>query len=318
MKTLLTCCNGDYMQGTVNALNDSKIKFRFIGCDIGSIEDVYYDIEKFYQVSRCDSEHYIDEILDICEKEDIKLVIPFHTAEIEKFNERINEFVDKDICVAVTKGNIHAANYKNELYSLCDSIGVKVPKWKYIRSKSELYNAYMSMANKKCCIKQLFGCGGRGFKKIENENELINITVKEPCILQEYLDGDEFTADFFAINGVTLCGAVKKNEEMIEGVARRSLIIDNVRMYKMCEEVINALNITGNIGFDLKANGNGDMFIIDANPRLTATISLVHHGGLNLPIIGVKNALNMDISKDVKKSVTIGTKLIRRVTDYFV
>mgnify|MGYP000599909803 CR=1 FL=1 len=41
-------------------------------------------------------------------------------------------------------------------------------------------------------------------------------------------------------------------------------------------------------GFDLKENSDGVPYIIDINPRLTATVSLIQKAGLNLPYYGYR------------------------------
>ena len=45
------------------------------------------------------------------------------------------------------------------------------------------------------------------------------------------------------------------------------------------------LNMDGNVGFDFMRNADGVPVLMDINPRLTATVSVIAAGGVNLPYL---------------------------------
>ena len=58
------------------ASQDLKIKSDIIGADISDLAPALYFCDKYEIISRIDNENYINDILNICDKYDIKLIIP--------------------------------------------------------------------------------------------------------------------------------------------------------------------------------------------------------------------------------------------------
>ena len=84
----------------------------------------------------------------------------------------------------------------------------------------------------------------------------------------------------------------------------------------MCVEVCRLLHLDGNVGFDVKVDEYGNPFIIDINPRYTATISLSAHAGLNLAYYGFLHSLGRELPAEFPKE-RIGARIERRLADYF-
>lgn len=334
-KLLFTCALGEYMKGTLDCFrnNPDGEDFFIEGTDFLPMEFNAAGLDRFFQVPSCTDPHYIDDIFDICKKEKITALFPMNTNELELFEEVKGKFAEIGTTLILTSGLLKIANDKLRMNLYLSKRGIIQP----ITRTACSYSDYESVAQKnpctKMCIKLPHGCGGRGFRVIGDEeyikerNSPVNyISQKElenlfknfddVFMLQEYLPGTEYTVDVLSVNGKVVAGATKRNED-VEGIAHRSEIIPNGEAFDQCVKACEALMLDGNVGFDLKENADGVPYIIDINPRLTATVSLIQKAGLNLPYYGYLHKTGSPLP-EAFPDAKIGARLVRQLADYFI
>lgn len=196
-----------------------------------------------------------------------------------------------------------------------------------INSYFELNCIVEDYPEKTFCLKKSNSCGGRGFKVINDTRnnwrkdiesvliESLENAIDKETIVQEYLYGNEYSVDILADNGKVLYAVAKINLDMMNGVSMNSVVVDSPLLCKICSMIVEQKKLNGNIGFDLKCDKNGKPYVIDCNPRLTATVSLCEAAGVNLPYYGLKLLLGENFPLD--NEITYGTKCIRKIKDYF-
>jgi len=333
---LLTCCLGDYMKGTIDCYknNPEGRKIRIVGTDMNDMTYNFVGVDKFYKVSRCNEYCYIDELYHICKKEKVDVLIPCNTNELERFALVKSQFelIGTKVLVSDYDG-LFIANDKIESYKFFKKHNIPTPLTLVTSSYDELKTFLEANEGTTFVMKQRHGCGSRGFRIIGKNNDFLGekpngvfiddeelkdvFNGEDEYIVQEYLAGDEYTVDVVSYKGGVLSSACKKNENMENGVARKSTIVFNGGCIRQCMDVCKLLNLHGNIGFDLKCRDDGFPIIIDVNPRLTATVSLVAKAGQNLPYTALKIALGETIPTSVAKQPKEGFSLIRRIEDYY-
>lgn len=331
---LFTCALGDYMESTIKCVksNFDERKIRVIGTDIRKMEYNFNDIDKLYVVPRCDDAHYVDDILSICKEENVDVLIPTNTTELEKFEHQKKRFENFGIAVATAGGGIYSVNSKDGLLNLMKRLGMdhvpsEVVEYVFQAETFILRNGI----DKTYCIKKLDSCGARGFKILtaNNPNSPLDkgtnripmsalgelLETQGPMLMQEYLTGRELTVDMLCDKGRVLYSFTKENKEMMNGVAQWSKVVDDPYAEEICSRIVEEAKLSGNVGFDVKYSQNGKPFVIDCNPRLTATIALSKIVGINLPYLGIKYALKEELPK--LKSNGKHPECVRRVKDYF-
>ncbi len=333
LKILVTCALGDYMKGTIKCFKENgERNIEIIGVDMNEMKHNFVGLDKCYKVGRCMDEGYIDNILEIAKKEKVDVVIPFNTLELDIFAERKQEFEECGIKVMVsgTPYNLPIANSKMKSGSFMVANDISTPQTVVVKSYEEVKNMLDRNPNEIFCIKQFKGCGGRGFgiigsKKdnsidkqsvpILNEEDLRKMfSDGNMYLMQKYIKGKELTVDCLVDKGKVIYSITKENDCMENGVARQSKVISSPIAEEECRKFCELLKLQGNVGFDLMMDGNKPM-IIDVNPRITATISLIHQAGINLPYMALKLLLNEPIEEDLTPKY--GTSLHRRIEDYF-
>lgn len=321
------------MQGTISCYknNPDGRKIRIIGTDMNDMTYNFVGVDKFYKVSRCTDPNYISELYKICKKEKVDVLIPCNTNELELLSIEASRFQTIDTKVLVSNiGGLHVANDKIRSYGYFKAKGILTPTTLITSSYDELRAFLDENKDTTFVMKQRHGCGSRGFRIIGNNDNLLSdkpsgvfiedeelkrvFNGETEYLVQEYLPGDEYTVDVVVNEGKVLQSACKLNSDMENGVARKSIIVNNPQCVEQCIEVCKALYLHGNIGFDLKCNEHGVPVIIDVNPRLTATVSLVAKAGVNMPY----NALCMELEEPIHNGeLKYGTSLVRRIQDYY-
>ena len=321
------------MQGTISCYknNPDGREIRIIGTDMNDMTHNFVGVDKFYKVSRCTEPSYIYELYAICQQEDVDVLIPFNTSELELIskNKSLFEKIGTKVLVSDT-GALFTANDKIRAYKYFKREGISTPATLITSSYDELRAFLDKYKGTTFVMKQRLGCGSRGFRIIGSNDNLLSdkpsgVFIEDEelkrvfngdteYLVQEYLPGDEYTVDVVVNHGIVLYSACKLNSDMENGVARKSVVVNNHKCLIQCCLVCMQLGLHGNIGFDLKCNENGFPIIIDINPRLTATVSLVAKAGLNLPYI----ALCMELGEPYEAGeLRYGTSLERRITDYY-
>lgn len=334
-KLLFTCALGEYMKGTIDCFrnNPDGVEFFIEGADMAPMEFNAVGLDRFFQVPSCIDPHYIDDILDICQREKITALFPMNTNELEIFETVKDRFEAIDTTVVLTTGRLGIANDKLRMNLFLSKRGVKQPLTRTACSYSDYQTVSARYPKTKLCIKLPHGCGGRGFRVIGDEEyikersapisyisqvelEKLFKNFDEVFMLQEYLPGTEYTVDVLAVNGKVVAGATKRNGD-VDGIAKRSEIVPNGEAFDKCVKACEALSLDGNVGFDLKENSDGVPYIIDINPRLTATVSLIQKAGLNLPYYGYRYKTCGTIPESFPEA-KVGARLVRQLADYFI
>lgn len=336
---LSSACGAFFMPGFFKCLKANKERnITIVGCDISDVEDSYLLVDKFYKVPRYTDLSYIDTILDICKKENVDIFFPHISMELPYVLERKYDFDKFGVKVAISdKDTLTIANNKYYLYEFMRKCGLEIPHYFLIDSSQTLRKRIneLGFPGKSVCIKMAGNSGSRGVRIIRpilsksesfmhDKPSSINISLDEMCdiidecnpiptiMAMEYFPGIEYTVDLLADHGKTLYIAGRRNISSYMSIAQSSVVDKIDSAYKLCEEIVEKLNLDGNIGFDFMLDENGKPWLTDLNPRITATIILYLGAGLNLPYLRIKQLLGENLPK---VEVKLGTKLIRKYLD---
>ena len=143
--------------------------------------------------------------------------------------------------------------------------------------------------------------------------------LKEPeelteMMLVDYMPGNEYTVDLLAQDGEVIYMVGRENVVSLMSIAQESVLTPNEHAYEVSRQVVKALRMDGNVGFDFLKDANGKPVLMDINPRLTATVSLAAVGGINLQYMRIKQLLGEPLPKC---EIKYGTHLKRRYLDMF-
>ena len=95
----------------IRAKNDLKINGKIIAVDISNTAPAIYFADKYYLIPRICDDEYINSLIDICKKENIKLIVPTIDTELLKLSE------NRDLIEKTTNAKVLLS--RDEVIQIC-------------------------------------------------------------------------------------------------------------------------------------------------------------------------------------------------------
>lgn len=268
----------------VNCFKDARDKLGIMGnvvaVDLSSTAPALYHADTNYLICRISDDNYIEEIIKICNKENINLIVPTIDTELLKLSKG-KTLIEEKTKAKVLVSDIDVINICRNKYNtqaFFEKNGFGIPK---LINKEDIKNRNYQFP---VFIKPLDGSSSINTFKINNDKELeffINY-VPDP-IIQEFVKGDEYTVDVFCDfnskpitivprlriatrGGEVLKGQVKKDRQIIEKV----------------KEVLSVLKPIGHVTLQCMKTESGIKFI-EINPRFGGGAPISIKAGANSP-----------------------------------
>lgn len=263
-------------------LHSNNISGKIITADIKNNAPSAYISDIHYLVPRVNSGDYISELLFICKKEAINLVIPLIDTELLLLskNRALFEEINVKILVSGTELN-EIANDKIKTYKFFIKNQINTPKV-YFESDLLQKNYMFPLL-----IKPLDGSSSKGVTKIKNEKELAFFKEYiENSMVQEFIEGTEFTVDIMVdFEGNIKTVVPRKRIETRAGEVSKGITIKDPLIISAVEEVVKKLpEPIGCLTIQCFKKNNGEVTFIEINPRFGGGIPLSIEAGANFPL----------------------------------
>ena len=342
MKTImLTGAGAPGMPGILKCLSRKRDQIRLIGVDADSSAPSRKEFDGFYTVPKAKESGYLPRMLELCKKESIDLLVPVVTRELEILSENGGRFAENGIKVAVMESEkIRIANNKGLLYKVLTDNGIPVPEYSITENTEQTGEAIDRIAENSIgvVIKPVEGNGSRGVRLIDfkrsyfdaffnqkpdgmytSKEELIRILSEKPVyplplMVMEYLPGKEYSVDIVARNGTVQAAVCRVGLTVVSSNQTSSMVVDEPGIIEMCSKVTGILKLSGNIGFDLKEDDDGKVYILEINPRLTGGIVTCLAAGANMPWLGIQSWFGEKVQQP---QLTYGVRMQRYWNETF-
>ena len=339
---LITAAGNVYMPGTTECLTDNgERRVRLIGADINKDNTILEMCDTYYSVPRGDDPEYVDRLLNICKKENVDVLIPIMSVELIALAANRKRFEEIGTFVSVSSvKSLTIANDKLKLFNYLASSGIPCAKYASVHSVGELQRVVQSIGypENKVCIKATNKSGSRGFRILDMARSRYNMFMNDKpssvyttlldmidilseaavfpeLMVMEFLPGAEYSVDLIADKGKVLYSCCRKGINIDNGIMLDYEVVENHQIQSICREIVEKLELEGNIGFDIKEDKEGNPKIMECNPRVTAGISIFKEAGVNLPYLNVKRVLGEQLPKCTPR---IGTVVKRRWREMYL
>jgi carbamoyl-phosphate synthase large subunit len=166
-------------------------------------------------------------------------------------------------------------------------------------------------------IKGRTGAGGSEIAIIKNAIDFEYFKTKiSNYILQEYLEGDEYT-----------CGIFRKKNGEVKTIAFRRQLSSNNGGYTLYGEVVQnsvidrlllniseKINLNGSINVQLRLSNSNIPYVFEINPRFSSTVLFRHLIGYEDLIWAIKEYFNIETNIDIK--IKFGVKFYKGYNEY--
>lgn len=201
--------------------------------------------------------NYFNIVLDIINKHNINLILPTGEHDVSIFAEKKEELKELGCKVYCSElSTIELCQNKSTFFKILKNTSVPIP---------QTFTSDM-------IIKPKRGCGSRGIKRIELEEEII----------QEYLPGAEYTVDVFCDdNGNLLTHVIRERLDIKAGISAKGRIVKRDYISRIILELCVRLNLKGPSCIQFRESKNGLPCVIECNPRLGGGTFMSTLAGVN-------------------------------------
>lgn len=267
----------------VNAFREAKnimnIDGNLIGCDMDKSAPALRFVDKAYKVVKICDDNFINQIIDICKKEEISLIIPTLDTELLVYAKN-KEKIESESGAKVMISDEEMITIMRDKKLTCEFLrknSIKVPKViKEINDNNIQFPLF---------IKPLDGSSGINNFKINNREELIFFSkyVKNP-IIQEFVEGNEYCVDIFCdFNGNPITITPKLRIAHSSGEITKAKVIKDREIIELGKKIAEIFKPVGEINFDCMKNDNG-VFVIEINGRFAGGAPISFKAGSNSPM----------------------------------
>ena len=249
--------------------DDGKRKGYVVATDMSNLAPALYEADKHYIVPRMSSDGYIDIILDICKKENIKAVCSLIDPELSLIAKHKADFESFGVKVIGSS------------YELCEMCLNKVSMFEWLVSHNyktaktyiSIDDFYKDLNNNLIAfpvfVKPICGSASNLINKVY-DIETVEFLFKnnDNLLIQEFLDGQEIGADVYVdiISGEVVSIFTKKKLLMRAGETDKAVSFKDEHLFELITNFVKEAGFVGQVDIDI-FEINGEYYISEVNPR---------------------------------------------------
>ena len=276
------------------ALRTIGVPGSVIVTDVNPLSPAVHVADRSYRVPMATDESYITELVTICEAEQVRLVVPTIDDELPVIAAARDQFKALRAVVACSPAETSALC--NDKYETC----VQLTAAGVSAARSYLPAQLTEDMALPLFVKPRVGRGAVGAFAAHTPDELDFFLRYVPTpIVQEYLNGPEFTIDVLCdFDGRPLSIVPRERVVIRAGVSDRGRTVNDPRLIALAEATCAALKFAGPI--NIQCRMRHDMPVIfEINPRFSGGVPLTIQAGADFPAMLLKLALGRKVEPSV-------------------
>lgn len=303
--------------GIIRSLKEADPKYHCIGLsydamDPGLYLDQYIDKAYLLPYPSESSEKYFERLIYICEKNDVRVMIPAFDSELPHYIKNYELFSKKKIGLILPKREQFEKINKLNLHLLGDKLGVKMPKTFPATSLEEL-NSALDLLGFPVMIKGCFYEAHCAHSYSDAQNYFHQLSNKWgfPVLVQQFLSGSDYNLIGLSSKEGICLGMVPIKKLLLTHLGKiwTAVTIDNPQLIEIGRKFLEKTHFTGGFELEFRMTPKGELYLLEINPRFPAWIYLATASGINLPHRYVLNL--MEDKKEFSSNYQVGKLLIR-------
>ena len=274
------------VQAFRHALNALGAPGRVIVTDINPLSPAVHVADRAYRVPLSTDPNYVADLLSICEAERVRLVVPTIDDELPLLAAARDRFSNIGTLLACSPAP--TATLCNDKLETCRQLlAAGVPA-----AQSYLPSQVPAPATLPLFVKPRVGRGAVNAFTARTPEELTFFLgyVNDP-IVQEYLDGPEFTIDVLCdFNGRPLSIVPRERVVIRAGVIDRGRTVNDPKLIDLARATCETIPFAGPVNIQCRMR-RGEPVIFEINPRFSGGIPLTIQAGADFPQMLLKLAL---------------------------
>jgi carbamoyl-phosphate synthase large subunit len=269
-------------------LGSENITGRIITADFKNNAPTTFVSDQHYVVPRVSDENYVNELVAICIKENIKLIIPLIDTELPLLAEKRSTFEELGIKVLISGSEvIRIGCDKVDTYTFFKENGIPTPR---------VYGDHETDYQFPLIVKPRDGSSGLGVTVVNNLHELEFFkTYIKNSMIQDMVRGEEYTVDVMVdFDGNIKTIVPRQRIEIRAGEVSKGITRKDPTIISAVKDVMKKLvGAVGCINLQCFKKENGEISFIEINPRFGGGVPLAIKAGANFPKWTVELMLGM-------------------------
>lgn len=235
-----------------------------------------------FTMPRCTSPEFLKQTLALCVQEGVDLIVPTLDTELLPFSQAQDEFAAHQVRLAVSGPSVvELARDKLKTARALDTHGISTPR---SASPSEVLAAPSDWSGP-LLLKPRDGSRSVGIKSVASVADLPDPATLDGYVVQEFLEGPEYTVNMFFDDGGRLRAAVphRRHEvragEVSKGITERDEELEAIA--KALEHMLD--RPFGALCFQAIAEPERQPKVIEINARFGGGYPLAHQAGARFP-----------------------------------
>jgi carbamoyl-phosphate synthase large subunit len=297
---LITCIGCAPASAIARSLNN---EYNVFGIDMQDECVGNFICNKFFPVkSKFGTNEYWNTVTDIILNEKINGIFVTAPHEAYEWSIRKTSFIDKFNCEIYLNDSeiIEICNDKIKTLEFCKNENINVPEVRTILDRPIILKPYD-------------GCGSKDIQVLNTKDDLPSLYDEKKIIIQEFIDGDEYTVDVISdVNGKIINVIPKRRLLIKNGQSFKSKVELNESIICFVKDVCSKLKNKSAINVQvIKQKETNKIFLIEINPRFATTINLAIESGVHIP--------KMLIEHDYKEyPINDNLLMVRDYKEYFL
>lgn len=312
---LITCAGGSSALNCIKSLKEqTEIPLKIVGVDNDPFAAGLFKSDTYYNIPAINSPNYLDAILEVCSKEKISVLFPMLSTEIILFSSKGKTLTKKGIrCLVSPVETVRLFQNKWRAFKFLKSINIQTPEtW--------LAGKYPIKLSFPIFVKPIIGSGSRQSFKVNSYEELnyiSNTLSLKKHLIQNYIDGQEYTVDAVAgYNGSLISAVPRERIKTRNGMAIVSKTVEFPELIHTLETISQKMKFKGPLNMQFIVNDDG-IFVTDINTRFSAGgLPLSIKAGIDIPLIVLKLCIGMPVQQIKKYEVDL--LMIRYYDELFI
>lgn len=286
---------GKLMKDFIESIGD---EIQIIASDNWSVAPALFTAQKYYLTPKIRDDNYINVLLDICQKENVKAITSLIDPEIQLLAKNIDRFKEIGViplCPSEDSAELCFDKYKMFLH--LRKTGIKtVLTYNSLMEFEQAFNR--NEIQFPVFIKPRTGSGSIGAAKVNTmkELEMAFSENKFDYIIQEFMDCEDCDADIYVdtITHKLVSAFLKKKIETRIGGASKTISFKDDKLFSFINQIVNEFEFSGVVDMDFFIK-NGEYYLNEINPRIGGAYLHAYGADVDFPkmirnnIKGIKN-----------------------------
>lgn len=300
MNVAVTAAGGGVGQSIIKALSDTKYKVVAIDPD-PLAAGLYLNKNKSYINENCNSKNYINNLISICKKGKCSFLFSGFDAELPILSDNFEKLRSADITPFISDpAVIEIADNKYKLYEFLKNNG-----FPYIKTARNIQEADEIGISPPIIVKPMVGgCRSKDVMYFKTFKEVDSFIAgrENDFIIQEYIEGDEYTCGSVTFNK-DVRGIIVMRRILRDGDTYKAFVDMNKSVVDFVGNILSEINPFGPCNIQLRLKDNIP-YILEINARCSGTTAARALAGFNEPEMCCNFITGKPVVHNIKK-VTI-------------